>query len=136
MFQAARKRHIANFLRALLAQQRVTRNYEMLIWKTIVRFVNEFQLKSSQLKSSRSSQYLSAQRPSSSRLYRPTSEPKLDSTLVLQTDLIQVFSEKFEVSFYLSFEKIEKEYISRHYEPVNGGSVHLYGLVKRIQSTL
>ncbi|KAF1766258.1 hypothetical protein GCK72_006214 [Caenorhabditis remanei] len=78
--EAARKRHIANFLRALLAQQRVTRNYEMLIWKTIVR----------------SSQYLSAQRPSSSRLYRPTSEPKLDSTLVLQTDLIQVFSEKFE----------------------------------------
>ncbi|ULU06604.1 hypothetical protein L3Y34_018442 [Caenorhabditis briggsae] len=79
--EAARKRHIANFLRALLAQQRVTRNYEMLIWKTIVR----------------SSRYLSAQRPSStSRLYRPTSEPKLDSTLVLQTELIQVFTEKFE----------------------------------------
>lgn len=78
--EAARKRHIANFLRALLAQQRVTRNYEMLIWKTVTR----------------SSQYLSTQRPSSSRLYRPTSEPKLDSTLVLQTELIQVFTEKFE----------------------------------------
>ncbi|CAI2344846.1 unnamed protein product [Caenorhabditis sp. 36 PRJEB53466] len=73
--EAARKRHIANFLRALLAQQRVTRNYEMLIWKTISRS---------------SSQYLSAQRASSSRLYRPTSEPKLDSTLVLQTDLFQL----------------------------------------------
>ncbi|CAI5440863.1 unnamed protein product [Caenorhabditis angaria] len=70
--EAARKRHLANFLRSLLQQQRVTKNYEMLIWKND-RAIREM-----------------------NKLYRPISEPKLNSNLILQNDLIQVFAEKFE----------------------------------------
>ncbi|CAD6192008.1 unnamed protein product [Caenorhabditis auriculariae] len=72
--EVARKRQLASFLRACLTQQQITREFEMLVWKRL-RNVAE---------------------TSFGQLTKYRSEPHLDSCLVFQSHLLQVFSRKFE----------------------------------------